>query len=52
MLVLSGRSPMSQKKTKILIVSESPIAPTGMGEVVRLTLGALLDRYPGHYDLH
>ena len=52
MLVLSGRSPMSQKKTKILIVSESPIAPTGMGEVVRLIFGTLLDRYPGHYDLH
>jgi hypothetical protein len=43
---------MDRKKTKILIVSESPSAPTGMGEVVRLIFGTLLDRYGGHYDLH
>jgi glycosyltransferase involved in cell wall biosynthesis len=39
-------------KTRILIVGASPILPTGMGEVIRLTFGALLDKYPDQYDLH
>ncbi len=39
-------------KAKILIVSESPILPTGMGVVIRLISGTLLDRYPDRYELH
>ncbi len=36
---------------KILIVSASPILATGMGEVIRLIFGTLLDQYPGRYEL-
>lgn len=39
-------------RIKLLIVGDSPILPTGMAEVIRLTFGALLDKYPDHYDLH
>jgi len=35
-----------------LIVSASPILATGMGEVIRLIFGTLLDQYPGEYELH
>ena len=40
------------RKTKILIVGESPVAPTGMAEVIRLIFGTLLDRFAGRYELH
>jgi glycosyltransferase involved in cell wall biosynthesis len=40
------------RRTKILIVGDSPILPTGMAEVIRLIFNALLDKYPDHYDVH
>jgi glycosyltransferase involved in cell wall biosynthesis len=40
------------QKTRILIIGDSPILPTGMAEVTRLIFEALLDSYPDHYDLH
>jgi len=39
-------------RTKILIVGDSPILPTGMAEVIRLIFSALLDKYPDQYELH
>src|SRR5437660_1727640 len=42
---------MSQK-IKILIITESPILPTGMAEVIRLIFAALLDKYPDQYEFH
>ena len=39
-------------RTRILIVTDSPVLPTGMAEATRLIFGGLLAKYPEHYDLH
>ncbi|PYJ82484.1 MAG: hypothetical protein DME22_18595 [Verrucomicrobia bacterium] len=39
-------------KTKILIVSESPVLPTGIAETTRLIFGNLLDNHSDRYELH
>ena len=39
-------------KTKILIVGDSPILPTGVAEVIRLIFGTLFDKYLDHYEIH
>jgi glycosyltransferase involved in cell wall biosynthesis len=39
-------------KTKVLIVTQSPVLPTGMAETTRLIFGALLDNYPEKYELY
>ncbi len=39
-------------KTRILIVTDSPVLPSGLAETTRLIFGGLLDRYPEAYELH
>ncbi len=39
-------------KTRILIVTDSPVLPSGLAETTRLLFEALLDRYPEVYELH
>ncbi|HEV2393281.1 MAG TPA: glycosyltransferase [Verrucomicrobiae bacterium] len=39
-------------RTKILIVTDSPVLPTGMAEATRLIFGGLLAKYTGCYELH
>lgn len=39
------------KKTRILIVTDSPVLPSGMAETTRLIFGALLRNYPSLYDV-
>lgn len=39
-------------QTKILIVTDSPVLPTGMAEATRLIFGNLLATYPKQYELH
>src|ERR1017187_8325444 len=39
-------------KTRILIVTDSPVLPTGMAEATRLIFNTLLEKYPEHYDVH
>lgn len=41
-----------ENKTRILIVTDSPVLPSGMAETTRLIFSTLLDRYPREYDLH
>lgn len=38
-------------KTKILIVTDSHILPTGLAETTRLLFGTLLELYPNDYDV-
>jgi glycosyltransferase involved in cell wall biosynthesis len=40
------------KKTKILIVTDSPVLPTGLAETTRLIFGGLLERHPEDYEVH
>jgi glycosyltransferase involved in cell wall biosynthesis len=40
------------KKTRILIVTDSPVMPTGLAETTRLIFSTLLDRFRDQYDLH
>lgn len=40
------------KKTKILIITDSPVLPTGLAETTRLIFGGLLERHPDEYELH
>jgi glycosyltransferase involved in cell wall biosynthesis len=37
---------------KILIVTDSPVLPTGLAETTRLIFGNLLAKYPQEYDVH
>jgi len=39
-------------KTRILIVTDSPVLPSGMAEATRLIFSTLLDKYPDRYELH
>ena len=39
-------------KTRILIVTDSPVLPSGMAETTRLNFSTILDRYPQKYELH
>jgi glycosyltransferase involved in cell wall biosynthesis len=39
-------------RTKILIVTDSPILPTGLAETTRLIFANLLAQYPEHYEVH
>ncbi len=39
-------------KTRILIVTDSPVVPTGLAETTRLIFSTLLHNYPEEYDLH
>lgn len=41
-----------EKRTRILIVTDSPVVPTGMAETTRLIFSTLLHNYPQQYDLH
>ena len=41
-----------QRKTKILIITDSPILPTGLAETTRLIFGGLLERHPEEYEIH
>ncbi len=41
-----------EKKTRILIVTDSPVLPSGMAETTRLIFSTLLDKYPQQYELH
>ena len=54
--ILTQPSAISQshmsRKTRILIVTDSAVLPTGMAEATRLIFGALLDAYPSDYELH
>jgi glycosyltransferase involved in cell wall biosynthesis len=43
---------LMHKKTKILIVTDSPVLPTGLAETTRLIFGGLLERHPDEYELH
>src|SRR5207245_4066043 len=40
-----------QRKTKILIITQSAALPTGMAETTRLIFGNLLKLYPHQYEL-
>src|SRR3989442_8155759 len=40
------------KRTRILIVTDSPVLPSGMAEATRLIFSTLLDKYPEKYELH
>ncbi len=40
------------QRTRILIVTESPVLPSGMAETTRLIFPTLLDRYPQGFELH
>ncbi|HEV8542357.1 MAG TPA: hypothetical protein VGR78_08195 [Verrucomicrobiae bacterium] len=40
------------KKTKILIVTDSSVLPTGMAETTRFIFSNLLARYPDAYEIH
>jgi hypothetical protein len=39
-------------RTRILIVTDSPVLPSGMAEATRLLFSTLLDKYPERYELH
>ena len=39
-------------RTKILIVTDSPVLPTGLAETTRLIFANLLTKHPQEYDLH
>ena len=39
-------------RTKILIIADSPVLPTGIAETIRLIFRALLDNYGDRYELH
>ncbi len=39
-------------KIRILIVTDSPVLPTGLAETTRLIFSTLLDKYPEQYELH
>ena len=39
-------------KTKILIVTDSPVLPTGYAETTRLIFSNLLTKYPDRYEIH
>lgn len=39
-------------KVRLLLVTHSAVLPTGMAEVMRLTFGALLHRYPDAYTIN
>ena len=39
-------------RTKILIVTDSPILPTGQAETTRLIFNNLLAKYPDQYEVH
>jgi glycosyltransferase involved in cell wall biosynthesis len=41
-----------ERKLRILIVTDSPVMPTGLAETTRLIFSTLLDKYPGQYELH
>ncbi len=43
---------LMEAKTRILIVTDSPVLPSGMAETTRLIFSTLLDRYPDQYELH
>jgi glycosyltransferase involved in cell wall biosynthesis len=40
------------KKIRILIVTDSPVLPTGQAETTRLIFGGLLERHPDEYEIH
>ncbi len=40
------------RRTKILVVTDSPILPSGLAETTRLIFGSLLKRYPEQYEVH
>lgn len=40
------------QKTRILIVSDSPLLPTGMAETTRVLFSALIENYREIYDVH
>lgn len=40
------------RKTRILIVTDSAVMPTGLAETTRLIFSTLLDKYPERYELH
>ncbi len=42
---------MSQP-TKIMLVTDSPVLPSGLGETTRLIFSTLIDKYPQQYELH
>lgn len=39
-------------RIRILIVTDSPVLPSGLAETTRLIFSTLLDRHPDQYDLH
>ncbi len=39
----------ASKRTRILVVTDSPILPSGLAETTRLIFGNLLKRYPEQY---
>ncbi len=39
------------KRTRILIITDSPALPTGLAETTRLIFGNLIVKYPLDYDL-
>jgi hypothetical protein len=39
-------------RTRILIVTDSPLLPSGLAETTRLIFSGLLDHYPDQYELH
>jgi glycosyltransferase involved in cell wall biosynthesis len=41
-----------ENKTRILIVTDSPVLPSGMAETTRLIFSTLLDCHPDQYELH
>jgi glycosyltransferase involved in cell wall biosynthesis len=43
---------MQRSRTRILIITDSAVLPTGLAETTRLIFGNLLALYPDQYDLH
>src|SRR3569623_377693 len=46
------RGDLSFPATKIVVLAESAVLPTGVAELIRLTLGALIQDRNRRYDIH